>query len=126
MSGFLPVPLKAEVPPITTYNAVSRLRVHPGEQQRLFIALGGVATMSMGGVTMHLDIDEENHYIETTPGFSVEALVDFERIARSHGFEPMVGAEADEDMEDGRVRHWLAQIWFPQEESPDTQGVMIA
>ncbi|WP_405056953.1 hypothetical protein OG474_29965 [Kribbella sp. NBC_01505] len=67
--------------------------------------------ISSGGVTLHLDTENEELYLDAAPDFSQNALVILLRALPSYGFEPIPEGECPSELlDDGTVRIWLAEV----------------
>lgn len=64
-----------------------------------------------GGVTMHLDGEAEEHYIDAAPNHDHTALLILLGALPTYGFEVMPESECpSETLDDGTVRVWLAEV----------------
>lgn len=67
-------------------------------------------TQSESGVTIYLDRENEEYYIEVAPRHIRKTLFRFSRLADVLGFEVMPEQECPpENLPTGSVRHWMVE-----------------
>ncbi|MBB5833400.1 hypothetical protein [Kribbella italica] len=68
-------------------------------------------TISSGGISVHLDCENEELYIDAAPDHDERALTILIRALPAYGFEVMPESECPaETLDDGTVRIWLAEV----------------
>lgn len=87
-----------------------------GEGQRLFIMLGGMFSYYCGKVRAFVNAATEESWIELEPDYDADVFAKLIHAVRGMGYELMDELEGIEEYEDGRIRYWLCQTWFPEEE----------
>ena len=88
-----------------------------GEAQRLFILLGGMLSYYCGKVRAFINASTEESWIELEEGYDPDVLAKLLHAVRGMGYDLMTDElEGIEEYEDGRIRYWLCQTWFPEEE----------
>lgn len=91
-----------------------------GELQRSrFIELGGIMALYVAGVRLYIDSQSEESWIEMEPGYDFDVLRSMEAAVNQLGYEFMVEVGSIEEFDDGRIRNYLAQTWFPEEQHGD-------
>lgn len=72
---------------------------------------GATVLVRANGVTLYINVEDEDAYIETEPGFKPESLGDKEYLLNAMGFE-IIAEEPPVELGDGRVRHYAEQVYF--------------
>lgn len=81
------------------------------------IGYGAEITMTAKGVTTHVNVQGEEAWIETSADFDVadiEVLREAEMLLECFGYS-IITEEPPTMYEDGRMRHWAEQRFFPSE-----------
>jgi hypothetical protein len=74
------------------------------------IMLGGVASLVLAGVGLHINERLDEFFIKVDPSHERWALREIEWLAEDLGYEMMPEWECPaEHLPDGAVRHWLAE-----------------
>lgn len=86
------------------------MRLTIEEALRSSVYLGGVITLMIAGVELHIDQAMERYFISVHPGHERWALKHIGEVADHLGYEVMPEWECPpEELSGGALRHWLAE-----------------
>lgn len=81
----------------------------------LLIPLRGVFILAVAGVQLHLDVAAEDLWVDLSPGYDEGVLLAVVDLLDRAGLELMDEVGSLEEDEDGTIRNYIAQTWFPEE-----------
>lgn len=81
----------------------------------LLIPLGGMLHITLGGVTIYLNAETEEAWMELAPGYDHNIMLQLTNALGPMGYEIMDEIGSIEEFADGTIRNYVAQTWFPEE-----------